>query len=485
MSVSRSARGGRRGQVALYLLMVLVAIFLIALLNVDAFDVVRGKNRSQNAGDAAALAAARKQGRLLNELGRMNVEHIVAAARDDVAACEEIVMRQRRLALLGPVEGLRLANRAAKKNGMAVRDEFAAILREHVQEVRLVYSGGTNARGEPYPEPYPGAWTEYAAAIEDVIAEGLACGPDNVEFYGAQGGHYLLMKDFYHAIAGENWCWFHWHAEGLLNSYSSYHDWAPLPARDEDSMENCEIFNLHVRAWKGALTDILTTNEIQHVCRAYGDGEIPQDELASSATITNRDQVWFLYEGAREGWTGGNWGRWFNGLSLAGDDDGYEFPIVGEIKPEYNVRGCAAVCRCIEDVVSIANETESSVVWAAGAKPFGTVENFEGETDVVTALNALVVPCFTHVRLVPLDSVGGEDLATADYGWVTHVRRHLPHYLEHGPGNAQGCFYCLQLQTWERKSFREGGIRWIRNYAGTCVRGTGGGGSRGGTSHGH
>ena len=45
----------RRGQVALYLLMVLVGIFLIALLNVDTFDFVRGKNRSQNAGDAAAL----------------------------------------------------------------------------------------------------------------------------------------------------------------------------------------------------------------------------------------------------------------------------------------------------------------------------------------------------------------------------------------------------------------------------------------------
>jgi Flp pilus assembly protein TadG len=39
--------------------MVLVALFLLALLNVDVFDVVRGKNRVQNGGDAAALAAAR------------------------------------------------------------------------------------------------------------------------------------------------------------------------------------------------------------------------------------------------------------------------------------------------------------------------------------------------------------------------------------------------------------------------------------------
>ena len=476
----------KRGQVALYLLMVLVGIFLIALLNVDVFDVVRGKNRVQNAGDAAALAAARKQGRLLNDLGRMNVEHIYAAARNDAHACDDIVADQRRLLLLGPVEGLRLANNAAKKNGMVVRDEYADILRRHVEDIRLVYMGGTNGDGEPYPEPFPGAWGEYAAAIEDVIADGLACGPDNIEFYGAQGGHYLLMKDFYQAIAGENWCWFHWHAEGLLNNYAHYQDWAPLPTRDEDSMENCEIFNLHVRVWQGALTDLFTVDEIQHICRTYGEGEISQGQLADSVILTNRSQVWFLYEGARGGgYTGGHWGRWFNGLMLAGDEDEYEFPIVGEIKPEYNVRGCAALCRCIQDVESIANETQSSVTWAAAAKPFGTVQNFEGETDIVTALNAFVVPCFTNVRLVPLDTVGGEDLSTADYGWVVHIRDHLPTYLQHGPGREQGCFYCLQLQTWEHRAFRQSGIRWIRDYAGTCVRNQGGVVRSGGSSHGH
>ena len=138
-------------------------------------------------------------------------------------------------------------------------------------------------------------------------------------------------------------------------------------------MENSEIFNLHVSAWKGAITDLLSTNEIQHICRTYGDGEIPQEELEKSYVITNREQVWFFFEGARPGAGGGNWGRWFNGLTLAGDDEGYEFPIVGEIKPEYNVRGCAAICRCIQDVEAVAIEAESSVKWAAAAKPFGTV----------------------------------------------------------------------------------------------------------------
>ena len=193
----------------MYLLMVLVAVFMLTLLNVDTFLVVRGKNRAQNAGDAATLAAARKQGLLLNRIGRMNIDHLFAAAEDDARTCEEIVEEQRRLALLGPVDGLRLANNAARKNGMAVREEFSEILRDHVNTIRTVYSGGTNEDGEPYPEPYPGAWVEYATAIENVISEGLACGPDNVEFYGARGGHMLLTPNFYHAIAGRDWCWFH------------------------------------------------------------------------------------------------------------------------------------------------------------------------------------------------------------------------------------------------------------------------------------
>ena len=473
----------KRGQVAIYLLLVLVGIFLVVLLNVDAFGFVRGKNRAQNAGDAAALAAARKQGRLLNEIGKLNVEHILAALDNDAGRCSDIEMDQRRLALLGPVEALRFANRAAKKNKMAVRDEFADILRKHVESIRLVYMGGTNEDGEPYPESYPGAWGEYAAAIEDVISEGLACGPDNLEFYGAQGGHYLLTKDFYFAIASGNWCWFHWNAEALLDSYDSYRDWAPLPSRDDDSMENSEIFNLHVVAWQGALTDLMSTNEIAHVCRLFGGGEIPPEKFDAQSLVSDGEQVWFLFDGVDRGYGAGHWGLWFDGLRLAGDEE--MFPVVGEVKPEYNVRGCAAICRCELDVETVAMELDSSVTWSAAAKPFGSVENFEGETDVATALKSFVVPCFSHIRLVPLDSVGGEDLSTADYGWVTHIREHLGPYLENGPRNAQGCFYCMQLQTWEVRLFREKGKQWLKYYADTCIRGYGGCGSHGGASHGH
>lgn len=466
----------RRGQVAIYLIMALVVIMLLTLLNVDTFIAVRTKNRLQNAGDAAAIAASRKQGALINEIGRLNFDHIVAAVRNERERCAEIEFTQRRLCLLGPVEALRLANKAALKNGMEVRPEFSKILMDHVNDIRTVYSGG--GENDPYPESYPGAWADYATAIANVAGERLATGADNIEFYYAAAGHMLLNRHFYFAISGKDWCWFKWHAANLLASYNSYHDWAPLPVANENSLENSEIFSLHLSARKGALTEVFKPEEIKLLLERHADVRVTEEELMESYLITNKDQTWFFYDT-------GTWSRWFNGRALAGDEEGWDFPIVGEIKPEYNVRGCAAVCRCVNEVESIATDTFSDHTWAAGAKPFGTLEDLDGEIGTVTGVNGFVIPCFTDTRLVPLDAVGGEDLATADYGWVNHMRNHLGPYMLHGPRSAQGCFFCLQLQTWEHPVFRNEGARWLKYYGDSCIRPTGGGGGHGGTSHGH
>ena len=124
--------------------------------------------------------------------------------------------------------------------------------------------------------------------------------------------------------------------------------------------------------------------------------------------------------------------------------------------------------------------------FVAAAKPVGKMADSAGQLGPVTGLRGFVSPAFTDVRLVPLDSVGGENLATADYGWVNHIRHHLGPYMLRGPHNAQGCFFCLQLQTWERASFRSEGARWLKFYGDSCTRPAGGsGGGHGGTSHGH
>ena len=475
----------RKGQVAVYLAMILVVICVLALLNVDTFVTVRAKNRLQNGGDAAALAAAHKQGALINEIGRLNVDHLLAALAGDSNRCERIVLEQRRLCLLGPVEALRLANEAAKRNGLPVHEDFATILRDHVNDIRTLYADGSG-EGDPYPESYPGAWTDYATALLNVVNEGLATAPDNIEFYNATAGHTLLTRAFYMAIASGDWCWFHFNDEALLHNYTSYRNWSPLPEVDRNSMENCEVFSLHLSARQTALTDVFSLDEIKTLVERFTDLKFESQLRVDAETgevdlglLDDGGQTWFFFDTSA-------WRPWFDGLRLADDANGVAFPILGEIKEAYNVRGCAAICRCCRTVEASALETTSTLTWSAAAKPFGTVEDLSGLEGDVTAIRRFVVPCLTETRLVALDSVGGANLATADIAWVHHLRHHLGVYLQRGPSAVRDdCFYCRQLKTWERASFRKDGIRWLKYNAGLCVRGTGGGGGTGGTPHGH
>lgn len=469
----------RGGQIILLLVFILVVLISFVLLNVDIFTAVREKTHLQNGGDAAAIAAAHKQGEILNEIGRLNIAHLIAAARDETNECRRIVMAQRRLALLEPVQALRSANRAAKKNGMEVRPEFAHILSRHINDIRTVYAAGGEGPGAPYPEPFPGAWTDYASAIQNVISEGLATGPDNLEFYDALSGHLLLNRQFYQAIAGRDWCWFFFNCKNVLDDYDSYREWDPLPVDRDNPLDNSEVFSLHVVSRKIAMKAVFTDEEILEIVRRYSDEKLTAEELEESMLLADMGEPWFFFDM-------GSWRTWFHGLALADDDYGYEFPITGGIKDEYNVRGCAAVCRCVGDVETVAVESSSVFHWSAAAKPFGSVEDLKGQKSVVTALNAFVVPAFTDVRLVALDAVGGQNLGTADFGWVAHIRDHLLRYLEKGPIHGNGCFYCRQLVTWERASFRREGSTWLRYNSGSCRRPTGGGsGGHGGTSHGH
>ena len=48
----------RKGQVAVYLALALLAIVMLTLMNVGAYLAVSAKNRTMNAGDAAALVKA-------------------------------------------------------------------------------------------------------------------------------------------------------------------------------------------------------------------------------------------------------------------------------------------------------------------------------------------------------------------------------------------------------------------------------------------
>lgn len=458
----------RNGQVALYLVLVLVAVTVLMMMNVGSYLAVSARNRTMNAGDAAALAVARHQGELLNRIGEWNLEHLKAALENDAEKCETIAESQLRCCFLDPLEGIEIGNEAAKNNGVMQSDDMLAILRRHVADIRMLYESAPDL----YPEPWKGAWEEYALKLEIAIGAGMWAGPDNINFIDAATGGWLMNRQFYHAIAALDWCWFHYNAESLLHSYSSFRDWElPIPPDEETRRRraiNSEVYSLHLDLKVGSAVDLLGTNLI---CRLTG---ATMDDLASSYLITNRTQKWFFYDTYE-------WRRWWEI-----DPDGeWQFPVVGRVREEYDVRGCAAMCRVRDEFVDLVNEDVDRVsIWAALARPFGTVENAEGEASVVTANRAFVTPAFRDVRLVPLGTMGDLNLATADGDWVTHVRDHLPDYFEHGP-RSRNCYYCQQLVLWEREAFRSSGIRWIKYNASTCVRPSGPGPARGGAPYAH
>ena len=459
----------KNGQVAVYLALALLAIVVLTLMNVGAYLAVSAKNRTMNAGDAAAIAVARHQGELLNRIGKLNVERLKAAIDGDAAKFAEIFISQLRISFLDPLEGIRIGSEAAAANGIEIDDRMGAILSRHANDVRMYYLTDPVL----YPEPWPGAWEEYAERLELAIAPGVRAGPDNAEFLDAARDHYLLDKGFYEAVLGRNWCWFKFNAPGLLGSYSGFESWAPLPIDDDETRRlkcvNSEIYSLHLRVRQGSALELLGTNLIQRLTGASAH------DIAASPLLANREARWFFFDET-------NWRRWWEF-----DPDGeYGFPAYGKVLPEYDVRGCAAICRVTREIPDLVSESSGRIsVWSAGAKPFGAVENERGERDVVTALASFVTPVFTEARLVPIDTVGGMDLSTADPEWMEHVRDHLPNYFAKGPSVFGDCPYCQALSLWERKSIREAGQIWLKYHSDDCVRPAPGGPGRGGVPHGH
>ena len=151
-------RARKSGQIVLVLAFMLLGLLLLALVSVDAFLSSHRKNRLQNAGDAAALAAARWQGITLNALGALNLAKIDVLCKVgdpsfnpaawDAATniCERVTALQERIAFAGPLMGFYAAQRAALKNGVTEPDaDMAALVAEATSRASMVTF--TNAAG--------------------------------------------------------------------------------------------------------------------------------------------------------------------------------------------------------------------------------------------------------------------------------------------------------------------------------------------------
>jgi hypothetical protein len=457
-----------------FLLLALTALVFVLLFNVDLHRIIQRKNQTQNAGDAAALAAARWQGATLNLVGELNLMHALALASGTPAAVDAITNMQARLCFSGPMTALFAAQVAAKNNRIYVDEDMTALLAEHAQTVRSQYA--TQFNGEMYfPEPWPGAWTDYADMLQQVASDGIAAGPDNAQFFtDPQDGHPLFNKSFYFAVDGEDWCWFFLFAPGLLSSYHSFHDWPPVPEADASDYAGSEIFGLGLQPVVTPLRLLFTPDALAELVNDAGLG--PTSAAALAATnVMNPAEAWYAYR--RDVWS-----EWTL-IRPGGEGD---FPVTGPVRAEYDYAGADAVVRVNASVDRLTpgldgGSRSDRVVWSAAAKPFGYLDDGSAKLRPDSAAS-YVLPAFRDVRLIPVDAASGAQNSSADVEWVRHVRDHVPTYMQVGPQASSTCRYCASLATWEVEAFREEGLAWLEVNSGLCRIPSGGGGHRGGGS---
>ena len=471
-------RFGRSGQAIVFVLMALTILVFALLWNIDLHRLVAGKSLAQNAGDSAALAAAKWQGETLNLIGELNLMHALAMSARDSVAEDGITNMQARLCFTGPLAGLVAAQVAAKNNRIYNDDDFTALLKEHADDVRRYDQevGG----GIVYPEPFSGAWDEYAGMLASIAGDGLAAAPDNALFYGdVTSGHVLLDKSFYEAVAGRNWCWFYLNTatsseppRTLLDEFSSYESFGPIPPPSPPRYENSEIFGLGLQARTLAL------RRVGGVEDALFDSAESQGIDMSGYISTNVmpfSRTWYYYDNS--------WVSPWPGMDPAAGDF---LPMAGTVKPEYNYTGADAVIRLYATSYRMtANNSEDEIVWTAAAKPFGYLSGDGEASRLCPQTYGLVLPAFRDIRLIPMDAASSGSDGSFDIGWRRHTDEHLPVYASCGRLE-DNCRYCRLIKRFEDAAFRNEGILWLRENHELCtLPPPSGPGHGGGTRRGH
>ena len=474
-------RARKSGQVVLVLAFMLLGLLILALVGMDAFLASHRKNRLQNAGDAAALAAARWQGITLNALGALNLAKIDALCRVgdpamnpaawDAATniCERLAALQERIAFAGPLMGLYAAQRAALKNGLDAPDaDMSALVAEAAARASMLE--GT--------ELWPEKAADYADMLQGASRDGVFAGADNAQYFNfaIQANHPLYSKAFYEAVAGEDWCWFYLRG-GMSDLLASFSGWDEIPFAGNGSPENPEFFGTGIRTVRGALADFnldwtepQTRAAVVELADRNACPNVNDFSLQQCGVITNRNLSWVAY--------GTDWHAW-NRMHRS---DEARLPLISDVKEKYNVQGAFAAARVYQILEPFTPGVSRRVnVWTAAAKPFGAIDDrtvtWNGEFPLVT-------PAFTDVRLVMLGAFDESGMNMADRAWVSHTRDHIqpPSSIAH----ANGCPYCAALKKWEDPAFRAKGVAWLaENGADQCRRPTGGGAPGGGTRHAH
>lgn len=508
--MKRRAHNRKSGQIVVALVVMLLALLVLALMNVDTFLAVRGRARMTNACDAAALAAAHWQGVTLNLVGELNLARLDSLCKyaDDPEMADEIaagiVALQERLAFAGPMMALRAASAAAKRNYADENEGMSRIVGKSIDLAMKVEPSGTAS--------WPGLWRDYAEMLAEARGSGLCAGCDNANlfdiFSNFSDGHVLHYQPFYSAVSGKDWCWF-FRRRSMYSLLRNFSEWPPLGEPLEMAPDNPEYFGVGFA--RGELDD----EELKELLPALADRyNLPS---ATEAAIDKLDlsrinsRPWFQYDL-------GLWRTW-----TEMDSDGHDFlPILSPPKDEYNILGATAAVRTSmwvpsftpnisgragslkeldarrfvteerikseeDDWMAAMAERFEATYCTAAAKPFGCREGADGREPVTYfdgRLFPLVTPDFTAVRLIPIAGSSGGS-STADVSWIDHMRDHLPEYMN-SHSASPGCKWCAALAKWDRAEFRQAGVDWLKSNSEKCVvKGGGHYTPKGGTRHAH
>ena len=470
----------RGGQVALYLAMAILAIAVLMLVNVNAFLAVRSKNRMMNAVDEAAIAAAKYQGELLNEIGRMNVEHLRAAVLGEPWGGEDGAMaRMREIAFLGPVEGIARANDAAADWGYSEGAEPSALagFRDHVSEIL------NNPDLYPPTEDGDNLWHVYANTLAGALGGSPAVLPSFMEMVNPGSSGLFASWSFYDVIrVAPIGCWF------TIGDRSRYLDAdpsqiEPYEINPVEVPENSEVFSLHLtyKTWmdSGWAEEYIAGKGFNErwtnfVCQVTG---LSPEAFSERSYAADETQSWAFYDDTWKAW------------STTYNPDNY--PIAGTIKPEYDVAGCVASCMMLGHIQQLGrddgkHQSDKTILVTAEAKPLGTVESLEGGVAPVTAYYSFIAPShpgakiFPEAQLVLMGSVPRSPGVSMEPAWYEHVKKHSPQDL------AMGCEYCQLWRKWSEPSFRAAIRSWLQQNADSCrAQGKGGKTERGGYDYAH
>ena len=492
----------RSGQAALYLVMVLFAIAVLMLVNVNAFLAVRAKNRMMNAVDQAAIAVAKSQGALLNRIGELNVLRLRAAVLGQEEPVE-LEAEQRRLAFLGPVRALARANAVAADWGCASGDspDAADGFRDHLDEIKSDF--------ELYPEDRDNFWGEdlwrtYAAELSSALDGNPAVLPGYMEMVNPGASGLFANHAFYDVIAAKAWCWF---TVGNNRQYLEQDpaQLEPAEIRPAAVPENSEVFSLHV-TYKGWLDTAWASEYVSgegfnarwtnFVCQVTG---LSEGDFAGNSTAADWSRKWAFYdciEADPHRYDNPDkypWKKWSERKTLEGPEPFTPdtFPIAGTVRPEYDITGCFASCMMLGHIPQLqwkdGNASDRTMLVTAEAKPLGTVEDHlnGGGAAPVTAYCGFIAPSrpgeriFTEAQLVLMGSVPRSPGVSMEPAWYDHLKHHSPQ----DPA-LSGCGYCFLWRQWA--SLRDSAREWLRQNEDSCrAKGGDGPAMKGGYEYAH